>query len=187
MKYMRSFKEMAKEMYQLKPLLAFCIGRAADMFSTYLATNRYSVEVEINPIVREILRNCGVEVGTILAYFSSFVSLPVAYLFSKGMEKLARRMDKIKDKELEIWKDLYYPLLYGISLASVYVSINNLILTFAPDVFSHYNFLLGENAVRISNLLLTSSFVFYGYKIYKKLKSFSSPSIFSLQRKKNDR
>lgn len=180
MKYAKKLKEMIKGVYQIKPTLALCVGRAVDMLSTYLGVKKYSIYIEINPLMREIFKQFGAEGGTIVGYLSSIASIPIiSYLLSKGSEKLARKLIKIEGEKLSIWKEIYYPLSYGISLGFFYASLNNSAITFAPEIISHYNFLFGENGIKIGSLLVISPFSFYGYKIYKKLKPLTLPSISS--------
>jgi len=54
------FKEMIKEMYQLKPIAAYLLGRAADAISTYISVKKYSSECEVNSCLRKLFYECGI-------------------------------------------------------------------------------------------------------------------------------
>jgi hypothetical protein len=156
------FKEMVKEIYQLKPITTYLLGRAADTISTYLNVKKYSPEVELNAEVRKLFYELGVE-NSIAGWFAlSLLPIPAFYTFSKILEKI---IHKLVRKNVEIWKELYNAHLYGLSAGSFYASINNLLFYLnLPHISAEYLQIFGA-------AITVLPFCFYGMKIYKKLRS----------------
>jgi hypothetical protein len=155
-------KEMTKEVYQPKPIAAYLLGRAADMISTYVNVKKYSPKVELNEELRELFYELGVENSILIWFALSALYLPAFYTFSKILEKIAHRLVR---KNVKIWKELYNAHLYGFSVGSFYVSINNLLFYLnLPHISAEYLQIFGA-------AITASPFCFYGMKIYKKLRS----------------
>jgi hypothetical protein len=117
MKFREKFKNMLLEMYQPKPLVAYLIGSAADLMSTYIFLKKFSLEFETNVIAREIIYKLGEEASIIPLYSIALSLVPTLYAISKVLSK-------------DSWKEVYNSLLYGITAGRFYASINNLLLYF---------------------------------------------------------
>ena len=156
------FKEMVMQMYQLKPIAAYLLGRATDTISTYVNVKKYSPEGELNVLVRKLFYELGVESSITGWSALSVLYIPVFYTSSKMLEKLTHKLVR---KNVEIWKKLYNAHLYGFSAGSFYASIKNLLFYLnLPHISAKYVQIFGAT---ITALL----FCFYGMKIYKKLRS----------------
>jgi hypothetical protein len=156
------FKEMVKETYQPKPIVAYLLGRSADTISTYANVKKYSPEAEINVNLRELFYKLGVENSIVYWFALSLLSIPAFYAFSKIIEKIAHNL---LGKNVEIWKELYNAYLYGSSIGSFYASINNLLFSInLPHISAEY-------AQIFDAAITTLPFCFYLMKMYKKLRS----------------
>jgi hypothetical protein len=156
------FKDMIKEMYQLKPIMTYLLGRVADTISTYLDVKKYSPEGELNPIVRELFYELGVENSLVYWFALSTLYIPASYINSKILEKI---IHKLARKNVKIRRDLYNAHLYIASAASFYASVNNLIL------YLNLPHISAEDVRIFGAVIVSLPSCFYGMKIYKKLRS----------------
>jgi hypothetical protein len=155
------FKEIVKEMYRPKPIVAYLLGRSADTISTYVGVKKYSPEAEINVNLRELFYKFRVENSIVYWFALSLLSIPAFYAFSKILEKITH---KLLGGNIEIWKELYNAYLYASSIGGFYNSINNLLIYLnLPHISAEYTQILGAT-------IAAFPFCFYGTKIYKKLR-----------------
>ena len=154
------FKEMIKEMYQLKPITTYLLARAADMISTYMNVEKYSPEGELNTELRKLFYEWGRENSTVGWFAISLLPIPVFYAISKLLDKMVHNL---AGKNIETFKELYRALLYSYSTGSFYASLNNLLIYF------NLPYIPAEDLKIFGATITALPFCFYAMRIYKKL------------------
>jgi hypothetical protein len=157
-------KENLREMYT-DSLIPCLLGKASDVFTTFLGSKRYPIEAEIGPLTKIILFNFSPEAGSIVLYGTSLLAIPSFYAISKGMEKA---ISLVTSEALLKWRDFYKSFIYGFTFASLAASINNIFLLFGYP-FSHKEIFVLVPYISMGGML--------SLKIWKRTKKLYSPSI----------